>query len=316
MTDVTSSAVASTATSTIGRILVPLDGSEVSRAALDYATRFPGATLVVLQVGVDLDAVFPEVEPLDFSGVDDAIRRDLRAVVQPLIDEGRDLEIVVEDGDPADRIVEVAQRERADLIVMTTRGRGAAGRILFGSVADRVSRHATVPTILVRAGQEVPPDVPPRILVALDGSSRAETALPVADRLATSLGTPLVLVRAVTLEDSLKTASRLQGTMKGRAVDTTDEAFALAREETERQARAYLDALAAGIGGQVSALVLHGSPATALLQEIGPGDLTVLTSHGTSGVSRWLIGSVAEKLVRDSAGPVCLVPARSGTDAR
>ncbi|MGN6030859.1 MAG: universal stress protein [Thermomicrobiales bacterium] len=309
MTDVPSSAAAST--SPIGRILVPLDGSDVSLAALDYASRFPGATLVVLQVGVDLDAVFPEVEPLDFSGVDDAIRDDLRSIVQPLVASGRALEVVVEDGDPADRIVEVAQRERADLIVMTTRGRGAASRILFGSVADRVSRHATVPAILVRTGQETATDVPARILVALDGSSRAEAALPVASRLASSLGTPLVLVRAVTLEDSLRTASLLQGTLKGRAVNTTDEAFTLAREETERRAQAYLDGLAAGLGGSVSSLVLHGAPAGVLLQETGPGELTILTSHGTSGVSRWLLGSVAEKLVREAAGPVCLVPART-----
>lgn len=294
----------------ITRILVPLDGSETARTALDYARAFSGASLILLQVGLDLASVLPEVAIADIDAVDDDILSDLDRIAAPLRETGIAVETLVVDGDPADRIVTLAERERTDLIVMTTRGRGAAGRLLFGSVADRVSRHATVPTILLRVSGDATPELPARILVTLDGSHRAEAALPVAARFAASLGIPVVLIQAVTLEAILKTASRVQGALRGRAVETTDEAFTLAREETERQALTYLDGLASGLPGTASARVLHGSPVAALLQEIGPSDLTIVTSHGASGMSRWLLGSVAEKLVREAAGPIALVPAR------
>jgi len=298
-------------TAAISRILVPLDGSDTALAALAYATTFPGASLILLQVSLDLTTLLPEVSPNEIDEVDTELRADLERIAAPLREAGIAVETLVEDGDPADRIVTVAEREGADIIVMTTRGRGAAGRLLFGSVADRVSRHATLPTVLVRIGGDAGPEAPSRILVTLDGSRRAEAALPVAERFASSLDAPMVLFRAVTLEDTLRTASRIQGTLGGRALETTDEAFTAAREETERQAQAYLDGLAAGLAGEVSTLVLHGTPAASLLQEIGPSDLTIVTSHGASGVTRWLLGSVAEKLVREAAGPVCLVPARA-----
>ncbi|MGC4190553.1 MAG: universal stress protein [Thermomicrobiales bacterium] len=296
---------------TIRRILVPLDGSDTSRAALAYARQFTDATIVLLQVGIDLTSIFPDFPAAESDAVDTDIRNDLEAFAVPLRDEGLTVETIVEDGDPAERIVTTARRTAADLIVMTTHGRGAAGRVLFGSVADRVSRHAPMPTLLVRIGHEREVQPPTRILVTLDGSARSETALPLAARLGRSLGLPIVLTRVVTLEDTLGQAPRTQQRLPGRPLDTTDEAFAIAQKEIELQAVAYLERLAGTVAGKVSTFVLHGSPAIALLQELGPSDLAVITSHGTSGISRWLLGSVAEKLVREAAAPVVLVPARN-----
>ncbi|MGC4107581.1 MAG: universal stress protein [Thermomicrobiales bacterium] len=297
----------------IRRILVPLDGSDVSQAAVAYARQFSGATLVLLQVGTDLTSIFPELSSSEVDIVASDIRRNLEDVAGPLRDQGIAVDTIVELGDPADRIVSVARKQNADLIVMTTHGRGAAGRMLFGSVADRVSRSTEVPTLIVRSRQdnETGTVAPSRVVVTLDGSARAEAAIPVAARISANLVLPVVLIRVVTLEESLQGASRIQGNQRGRAVDTTDETFAIAREATAHQSQDYLDHLAASLVGSVSTLVLHGSPAAALLQELRPSDLAIVTSHGTSGVTRWLLGSVAEKLVREAASPIVLVPTRS-----
>ena len=81
---------------------------------------------------------------------------------------------------------------------MASHGRGAIGRLLHGSVADSVAREATVPVMVVRAGQVQPGPVGiTRLVVPLDGSPLAETALPVAEAISRRLGTPISLVRVV-----------------------------------------------------------------------------------------------------------------------
>ena len=81
---------------------------------------------------------------------------------------------------------------------MASHGRGAVGRLIHGSVADRVAREATVPTMVVRAGRVAPGPVGiTRLVVPLDGSPLAEQSLPVATAISRRLGTPLYLVRAI-----------------------------------------------------------------------------------------------------------------------
>jgi hypothetical protein len=63
-------------------------------------------------------------------------------------------------------------------------------------------------------------------------------------------------------------------------------------------------------GLQVDTEVLHGSPHQAITDAAKPGDVIVMTSHGRGGVKRWLLDSVAEKLIRDGSSSVVLVPAR------
>jgi nucleotide-binding universal stress UspA family protein len=64
-----------------------------------------------------------------------------------------------------------------------------------------------------------------------------------------------------------------------------------------------------GEGVDASGAILNGSPFFAISEATQPGDLLLLTSHGRGGVRRWLLGSVAEKLVREADAPVMLVPA-------
>jgi nucleotide-binding universal stress UspA family protein len=296
-------------------ILVPLDGSGESRAALTFAAGLPAERVRLLRVADDTtSAVDLAVAPS--SGGREDISEQLTAQLRDAaagsgLPESK-VEIVVRFGEPAEVIIE--ESSSADLIVMTTRGRGAAGRAVFGSTADRVSRHGTVPTLLLRTerdGAELP--VPTRVVVALDGSPLAETALPAATEMANALGVPIHLVRVVDPMSIFTTFGREYEAI-GTSVLTMSPAYDEAREQREQEAADYLSATVASLASSTPVTTEHrtGTPSFTLLDLAQAEDVLVLTSHGRGGISRWLLGSVAEKLVRESKSPVLLVPARGG----
>ncbi len=286
-------------------VLVPLDGSPHATIAIEAAKRLQPGRIVLLQVVTQVDLLVP-VMILD--GDDEQARevRDaLEAQAAPLQAAGHTVDVLVRGGDPASVIVEEAKA--CNLVVMTTRGRGAAGRLIFGSVADRVSRSSETPVMLIRAnaGHDI---VPTRIVVPLDGSPTAEQAIPVATRLAAAVGCPIALVRAIDLDD-VRATIRIQ-----RAAGQGDESYDAARAATGEIARLQLEAHRSRLvasGYDTGIVVLDSTPSFALLNEIGETDLVVMSSHGRSGYRRWLIGSVAEKLVREAKSPVVLVPTRA-----
>jgi nucleotide-binding universal stress UspA family protein len=257
------------------RMLVPLDGSEFGAVALPFAELIPSRHVRLLAV-----------EPVLLTP---ARRRTAAAYLDSIAAryrrQGRDVELVVESGAPGERIVAAAVD--ADLIVMGTRGRGAGGRALFGSVADHVARHASAPTLLVRGTDpEVVPAVA-RIVVPLDGSTTAEAALAAAATLSDTLGVRPHLVRVVDASTRSANAERL-----------------------EREAAAYLEGQTAQFRARdimATSQVLHGPVAPTLLATIGSGDLVVMTPRGQSRVRRALLGSVAERLVREASASVLIV---------
>ncbi len=293
------------------RILVPHDGSDAADAAIPWAVRLPGSRISLLRVEPDLGPAIGEISGLDLDTWESndlaAARDELERAARPLIEAGKAVEpdVVVGD-DPAGAILAAAEAEPTSLIVMATRGRGGAGRLLFGSVADRVAKHATVPVLLVRPGEQ--PSAGGRVLVPLDGSALAEAAMPIGARLARDLDAPLHLVRVV---DDEAVVRRVRQRMAA-GETLPDDAWDLVRRDLDNEARDYLTGMAAAAGVEATIEVAGGTPAFALLEAIVPGDVVVMSSHGASGLQRWLLGSVAEKLVRESPAPVLLAPSRQG----
>jgi nucleotide-binding universal stress UspA family protein len=279
-------------------ILVPLDGSPEAKSALPYAAALvaPGGTIVLLTV----------VATGEDQAGDDVSHAALDAAAAELRAAGFTIKTRVLTGDPATRILEAAANGGADVIVMASHGRGAIGRLLHGSVADRVARDATVPVMVARSAQLAPGPVGiTRLVVPLDGSPLAEESLPVAIGISRRLGTPLLLVRAVNIAELMPPAVGMGEAIPFQIYDETEE-------EMEKGARAYLEATAASLQKQglpVITRVLSGPPASAIAEVTHAGDVIVLTSHQRSGVVRWLMGSVAESLVRSDDCPVILVPA-------
>jgi nucleotide-binding universal stress UspA family protein len=303
----------------ISTVLVPLDGSLVAEQAIPYAQ----ALLPDADAGVLLRVV-PEPDPLLTelmwtlesapAWTETAVARaELDQVKARLADTRIRWITDVAQGDPAAEVLEAIRRHRVDVVAMTTHGRGALGRVTFGSVADRVSRASPIPVLLVRAhpdGSPLPTVAIRRLVVPLDGSVLAEASLPVVVDRAKQLGVPVHLVRALNLAAVL--TPLVDG--GGLLVSPSPEVYDQMTEAVEHDARDYLTTVATRLEDEsVSATwdVLEGSPFFAIADATQTGDLLVTTSHGRGGVLRWLLGSVAEKLVRESPVPVLLVPSAS-----
>jgi len=291
-----------TSTAAAMRILIPLDGTQEARATLPYAAALatPGTEIILLTV-----------VPSD--GDTDTVRAGLETAAQRLRVAGQMVRTEIAVGDPAERIVDTAVNLDAGMIVMASHGRGALGRLIYGSVADRVAREATIPTMVVRARQvELGPVGITRLVVPLDGSPRAEAALPAATAISRRLGSPIFLVRVVDPADLMPPAVGM-----GEAIPF--EIYDEAEKEMEQDARNYLDAVAKKLHEQglpVATDVLMGPPASSIEDATHLGDVLVISSHERTGVMRWLLGSVAEKLTREDKSPVILVPAESALVAK
>jgi nucleotide-binding universal stress UspA family protein len=143
-----------------------------------------------------------------------------------------------------------------------------------------------------------------RIVVPLDGSDIAELAIPEAERMARLTAAPMHLIRVVD-----PTQLPWYGAY-GDAMGYTVAQGALGDEE--QSSDAYLAGIAKRIkelGIEVECEVRHGRAAKELVAAAKPGDIIVIASHGRGGISRWLLGSVAEELIRHAAVPVLLVKA-------
>jgi nucleotide-binding universal stress UspA family protein len=215
----------------------------------------------------------------------------LRSWGQEFGKRGRDVELLVARGDPVDRIVEASGD--ADLIVMATREPGILTRLRTENTADRVARRASTPALIVRGERQARMDPPVRIVVPLDGSPQAEEALPVAVKLGDALSLPLHLIRVV------NQATILVGS-----------------EVWFREASDYLTSVIRSLAGRTPSTtsdIRFGPVAASLRDAIEPNDFVVMVTRGRGGLRRWLLGSVAARLVEWSDAPVVLV--RAGTPA-
>lgn len=276
------------------RILLPLDGSSVAEAAIPFAARIPSREVMLFLIepisGATSTVSDPAAPAPDRQGYLEAIaallRQDDRRIVQ-----------AVEYGEPAELIVDAARA--ADLIVMATDGRGVGGRLVCGSYADRVARHAPAPTMLIRGGPHaVANEAFGRIVVTLDGSPGAEAALPDVVRLASVLGLPLHLLRVADPDQPIDDASVSPAAATDSAVEGP----------IHHHAQGYVEATARRLetGAHVTWAIRVGDPATEIMGELQTGDLLVITTHGGGGMRRWFMGNVAEQLVRRAPAPVLI----------
>jgi len=296
-------------TPTTPLVLVPLDGSELAErvmpAAAEIARRV-GARLLLVSVpevfGLDVAWYIsgpvegPELAPIPqlVGEARDDTGRMLERHAAWLRAQGLDVATDVLEDVPADAILEAARAHGAWLVLISTHGRGGVTRWAYGSVADKVIHHATSPVLVVRAAAERVPAAFDHIFVALDGSPAAEAVLDRVGVLARAFDARVTLAHVV--EDPPPSAFT--------------DALLEARQRHVERMRAYLDRLgeplrAAGL--RVDAEILGGEDvAEALLaRDDDPDiDLVALTTHGRGGLSRWAVGSVADRVLRSANTPV------------
>jgi nucleotide-binding universal stress UspA family protein len=181
-------------------------------------------------------------------------------------------------------------------------------RWLLGSVASKVVQTAANPLLMIRPTEDTNESQEPkldRILVPLDGSGLAEKILPHVRALAETNNVEIHLLRVYTLPPDAYVV----------ADGVIAQGPAPYREELKKEAQTYLDGVMAGLRAdglqRVIATALEGDPAGEIidLARKTPNDLIAISTHGRSGIGRWVLGSVAEKVVQHSRGPVLLVRA-------
>ncbi|MBW3632508.1 MAG: universal stress protein, partial [Chloroflexi bacterium] len=281
-------------------VLVPVDGSVRALRAIPWAAKLagPDGAVVLLRV-VPAQPDYAE-SLFGLVGAEDAIQgiqdawsgtatADMDEAAAVIAESGVAVEQITAAGEPDEEIVAIAERRGVDMIAMASHGRGALGRAIFGSVADRVARSATVPVLILRTPDEAAETetAVSRIVVPLDGSEIARRALPLAAELARHWAAPVHVVRAIAPVTALPVAPGVFGAAPPINAEVTDQIW----QEAEAQARTTVrDAVTQlqGEGIEASGAILNGSPFFAISEAMEPGDLLVLTSHGRGGVRRWL----------------------------
>src|SRR5215210_3430834 len=300
-------------------LLVPFDGSAHAESVFPYLELLADGDqdVILLQVVPEAHSLSSPIGDVMLSAnelrqaTETAARADLDRAATQLASIAPSLRInhLVETGDPAQRISEVAIRRKARGIVLSSQGTSATGPGGFGTVVGRVVSMAPVPVMVVRPDGIAPdPDLIARFVIAHDGSEHAARALPLAQDLARRLSAHIHLITVVEDEESPLSAS-VAATIDPHVRDEAQaDALNLARHRVE------------GTGAQLmrhglpaSWQVLAGPAAPAIIAACVDRDVLVITSHGQSS-SRWVLGSVAEKLLRDSRVPVILLRTSSGTE--
>jgi nucleotide-binding universal stress UspA family protein len=294
------------------KVLVSLHDHEISPGILPHVSYLArGLNLPLLLVSI----VDPEA-PAEES---QSTQQWLEGYTQVLKDQGVAAQALLAPGSgPAQEILRQAEERQCDLIAMATRDRNFLGQAVMGSVTNEVIRSTRTPVLAITPEKREQSDDQARvtsILVPLDGTPFAEAALPYVEFLAGELGLDVVLARVLrydTIYPPLVSADMA-------AVPRTAEVLGEVEKAVEDECVEYLQALAQKLGAKglkVSWEVLRGpvSASIATLAQELPESMIALASHGRSGLLRWVMGSVAEELLRETGNPVLIIASTADED--
>jgi nucleotide-binding universal stress UspA family protein len=313
-------------------ILVPLDGSSRAEQALPVAARLAQATsgTVVLLRVVSLPAEFmfyPAADPdVVQSIIDDDLeeaRNYLDCLTRVSSLSGVHTETAVIVGQAASTVLWMVGARRIDLIVMCSHGYTGMKRWILRSVAEKVAHHAPVPVLLLREGGPALVGTPPhaegplRALIPLDGSARAKAALVPAAQLIAALSAPgpgaLHLTRVVVLPDAEQISHSERAAIVQKAKRYLNATVEHIREGLDASPVAALklsitwsatidDDIAAGI-----IRVAEDGEGTEDIGVSGSSDMIAMATHGYSGLQRWAMGSITERVLHATRLPLLIV---------
>jgi len=282
------------------RILIPLDGSGLAESVFTQIRRilFRQDAEIILVQAIDLS---PADEPHlkeEREALYSRASKYLKALEGKLADQGVRVRSRVCEGRAAETVLRVAQEEHATLIAMSTHGRGGIPRLILGSVAEQVLRASPIPVLAVRSLPGNGSGSAPvgwselsfkRILVAIEAGELSLELVPPAIELGRLFESKILLVHVC-------------------------EGGPACNLPVPHLTKTYEQFRQAGI--EVEPLMMVGTPASGILEACRKhgADLIAIATHGRSGVSRWISGSVAETVLR--AAPVPLLIVRAPDAAR
>jgi nucleotide-binding universal stress UspA family protein len=301
------------------KMLVLLDGSQLAEIVFPYVKELAGR--------LDLDVIMLHVYSQAMSGFApmyknyiestaknigmqiNQIQSSISPTAKPAEVRG---ELVM--GYHADAILRFAEDNNVDLIMMASHGRSGAQRWTIGSVADKILRAAKVPVWLVHADTDksIPFDQWPSrsLLVPLSGSDVSAVVIPHAKALAKQKGAPMDVVLMEIVEPPI-TPSYYSPELTGMPLNWGQ----FVEQEIARSknaAREYLTSIENEFrkeGINVSSVILTGTPAEEIATYAGknPYTVIVMATHGRTGLSRLVYGSVAQSVLFGVTNPMVLV---------
>lgn len=311
------------------RILVPLDGSPLAEGALPVAARVArafGGTLILLHV-VDVSHAYVSYGALQPLIVPDAVKKSLKlgeSYLDGLLSHsylaGVDLEKQVLLGHAAVIILSMLDEQDFDLVVMSSHGYTGVKRWLLGSTAEKVIQHTPTPLLLLREGIPLKTHLRPdgtsfvRALVPLDISARSQDAIAPAVALVASLSAPgqgeLHFTQILTLPMDIDEAEKdalfqevgqnlqaiSESTCKGLVADLAPDAHLTVT---------WSISLDSDIAAGIISIAEHGDLGVEG-SEVGDSDLIAMTTHGHTGLKKWTMGTIAERVLHATKLPLLL----------
>ena len=293
-------------------ILVPLDGSALAEAALNYARDIAGGlglSMTILHVYDPAEREFVTMREGYITRITDLVRGQLSELYEEQRGSPGEVRGELIMGHAAEEIFRYADKNDIDLILMGTHGRSGIKRWAIGSVADKVVRATKKPVLLVRAKTTAPPQN--RIIVPLDGFKQSEAVVGYVDSLATGLKSEVILLQV--LEEFYEINTR-RGMTRVR--------YTQARmEQLKEDAQRYLDRAAKPLidkGIAAKSEVRTGDVPRKIIElaDESQARMVAMSKRRRPGISRLDLGSTADKVLRRGTTPVLLINTPDGGQKR
>jgi len=293
-------------------VYVPLDGSPFAEQALPLAGEIARRAGAILQLGLVHHPVPALATALEVPEIEAQLDQEARAREQTYLTSivervRKSVNVPVTgsllDGAVAEALETQVEQSGADLVVITTHGRGPMSRFWLGSVADQLMRRLHVPLLLVRPGEPEAPASIRRVLLTLDGSPFSERAIEPTVALGRLFGAEYVLLMVVEPPMPIADPSGLM------VVPAAADADKQIREAAARYLATHAERLRKdGLTVTAQTIDAAGAAATILAQaDALKADLVAIASHGAGGFERLVVGSVADKVIRGSTRPTFVV---------
>jgi len=284
---------------TLKKILVTLDGSETAESVLPYARSLAAS------FGSKVDVLGSATGRKD-RRLNRLLEDYINSTAVNLQNEGIKAEPVILYGDAPDKILEHANKNNIDLIVMATHGRSGISLWWMGSVAEKVISVTKTPMLLVPSkdktgkAESAEKVTIEKIVVALDGSDTGQAALPYVETLAKKTGASVSLIQVIpspgTMDPSIP-----GGPYWIKFVEAVNDS-----------AQEYLNDIAKKLtkqGVQTTCKVMNGDSAYRIVEhaEQENASLIAMSTHGRTGITRWVLGSVTDKVMHSAKIPIWIV---------
>lgn len=291
------------------KILVPLDGSITAEMVIPYAEEMAarlGSEVILTSVSESVPSDAEQLYRIYLDRITQRVQNELKDW-KPTKEKPVQNKVLI--GKPAEEILRYADETNTGLIALTSRGLSNRGPWLLGNIVEKVIRATSKPLLLIRAPASES-DLQKRrlvkkILVPLDGSELGATALPYAEVIGQALDAELVLFHALELIRPSISAAEVGVPSPEVIID----------ERRMVEYSAYLNSVAERLkqwGLKVSTALVRGSPADQIIDYAKKNsiDLIAMSTHGRTGIGRWVFGSVTDKVLHAGDTPILVIRAQ------